>query len=282
MSDVARNIFTACLWEATARKAGNVDRYRDFANLTYLDFAMSAGAIAPVLADFRDRSLGSGVLEAIQATRSVVGSNTNLGIVLLLAPLARCAAGSLRADIAVVLSSTTLADSKSVYEAIRLAVPGGLGRADAQDVADEPTLPLRDVMALAADRDAIARQYACDFADLFEEGVPALLEGYARFGVVEAAILHLQLHLLARFPDTLIARKRGPALAQEASRMARAIDLGTERGRSEYAEFDRWLRADGHARNPGATADLVTACLFIALQEHRMAVKSPFSWNLYV
>ena len=47
--------------------------------------------------------------------------------------------------------------------------------------------------------------------------------------------------------------------------------VGTPAGRAAYDGFDRWLRADGHARNPGTTADLVTACLFVALRERRMS-----------
>jgi triphosphoribosyl-dephospho-CoA synthase len=134
-------------------------------------------------------------------------------------------------------------------------------------------------MALAADRDLVARQYANDFADLFELGVPALLDGLERFGRVEPAVQHCQLAWLAAHPDSLIARKRGPDVAAEASRRARAVldlgGVGTAAARAAYADFDQWLRADGHARNPGTTADLVTACLFAALRERRMTEDTP-------
>src|SRR5438128_9084707 len=85
---IALNIQLACIWEATARKPGNVHRFRDFADTTYLDFVHSAIAIAPVLGSATERCLGATVLEAIRATRSLTRTNTNLGIVLLLAPLA--------------------------------------------------------------------------------------------------------------------------------------------------------------------------------------------------
>jgi triphosphoribosyl-dephospho-CoA synthase len=65
---------------------------------------------------------------------------------------------------------------------------------------------------------------------------------------------------LANRPDSLIARKRGEAVAVEASRRAAEVLAG-----GEIAGFDAWLRGDGHARNPGATADLVAAALFVAL-----------------
>src|SRR5207302_1526524 len=132
---------------------------------------------APDLGRAPDRPLGETILAAIRATRVVVSTNTNLGIVLLLAPLANVPEGTnLRVGIREVLANTTVNDAVHVYEAIRLAAPGGLGRAKDQDVVHAPTLPLRDVMALAADRDLVARQYANDFADVFDLGVPALLD----------------------------------------------------------------------------------------------------------
>jgi RimK family alpha-L-glutamate ligase len=270
----------ACLWEATARKAGNVHRTADFADVTYADFVTSAVLAAPELGRAADRPLGETVLAAVRATRAVVRTNTNLGIVLLLAPLAKVPAGvELRAGVADVLARTTVADSAAVFEAIRLANPGGLGKTKDQDVNDAPTRPLREVMALAADRDLVARQYATGFADVFDLGVPALVDGLARFGRVEPAVQHCQLAWLAAHPDSLIARKRGPDVAAEASRRARAVvaagGVGTAAGRAAYDDFDGWLRADGHARNPGTTADLVTACLFAALRDGSLRADTP-------
>ena len=262
----------ACIWEATARKAGNVHRFADFADVTYLDFILSAAAIAPVLATARTRPVGDTVLDCVRATRCVVRTNTNLGIVLLLAPLAAVPEGEpLRPGVARVLASLTVEDSRQVYEAIRLAVPGGLGAASEQDVRDQPTLPLREVMALAADRDLVARQYALDFAEVFDDGVPHLRRELDELGSLEAAIVRTHLYLMGRHPDTLIARKRGSAEALEAARRADlALAAGWPQraeGRDAFAALDAWLRAAGHQRNPGATADLVTACLFAALRE---------------
>jgi triphosphoribosyl-dephospho-CoA synthase len=277
MNDVARDVETACVWEATARKAGNVHPGADFDNLAYSDFVRSAAAIVPALAE-ADAPLGISILDAIRATRQVVRTNTNLGIVLLLAPLCRCRPGDWRAQLSAILTATTVADAESVYEAIRLAVPGGLGQVENQDISDKPTLTLRAVMALAADRDLIARQYANGYREVLDDGVPALLEGWARFGQVEAAILHLQVHLLSRHPDSLIVRKCGAEVAAEVVRRAQAIDLSTAAGRQGFVGFDRWLRENGHTRNPGTTADLVTACLFVALRENKMKLSMPFPW----
>ena len=262
----------ACLMEVTARKPGNVHRFQDFDDLTYMDFVLSAMACAPFLTETEQMGVGKAVLAAIQATRRVVRTNSNLGMVLLLAPLAAVPRVRLLVPaIAEVLNGLDIADSQFVFEAIRLAKPAGLGEAAEQDVRSEPTLPLKAIMALAQDRDLIAKQYACDYRDVFEIGVPALKRGMNDLGSLESAIIFCHLHLLAALPDTLIQRKRGLAVAQQASRMARQIlAQGWPRSlkaQQAFADFDTWLRADGHARNPGSTADLVAACLFVALRD---------------
>jgi len=150
-----------------------------------------------------------------------------------------------------------------------LANPGGLGDVPQQNVRSEPTLPLKEVMALAADRDLVARQYANDFQDVFEIGVPALTS----IAPLEDAIIHCHLRLLAANPDSHIARRCGEAETVEASR--RAADVLA--GRLNADEFDAWLREDGHRRNPGTTADLVTASLFAALREG--IIKWPITFN---
>jgi triphosphoribosyl-dephospho-CoA synthase len=124
-------------------------------------------------------------------------------------------------------------------------------------------------MKLAADRDLVARQYASDFSQVWETGLPCLVEDWRRHADLERAIVRCQLGLMAAYPDTLILRKAGPEAAQaSAVRAAQALAAGwpdTVAGRHGFHELDGWLRAEGHRRNPGATADLVTACLFVAL-----------------
>jgi triphosphoribosyl-dephospho-CoA synthase len=274
----------ACVWEATARKPGNVHRFCDFDDTSYLDFLLSAAAVAPVLDGAAGRRVGETVLAAVQATRAVVPSNTNLGIVLLLAPLAAVPPEEdLRAGVERILGGLDVADARQVYQAIRLALPGGLGEVPEQDVRDEPTQGLREVMALAAERDLIARQYADGFRAVFEEGDPALQAGLQHADDLEAAIIVCHLHLLATFPDSLIRRKRGAAEAEEAARRARRIlDTGWPRDAAvapALAELDAWLRAEGHQRNPGTTADLVTACLFVALRTATIQLPLQIPWT---
>jgi triphosphoribosyl-dephospho-CoA synthase len=232
--------------------------------------------------------VGAAVREAVEATRRVVATNTNLGMVLLLAPLAAVPADRTLPDgVADVLAATSIDDARAVYRAIRLASPGGLGTVADQDVGGEPTLDLREVMRLAADRDLVARQYADDYREVFHEAVPALRASLAAGRPLETAIVAAYLAVLANHPDTLIARKRGPDVAHAASR--RAADVlaagwpDRDEGRALCDEFDDWLRGDGHARNPGATADLITAALFAALRDGTIPLPrpaGPHGWSL--
>jgi triphosphoribosyl-dephospho-CoA synthase len=283
MADIGLWAQVACVWEVTARKPGNVTRFHDFEDTTYLDFVLSAAAIAPVMAAACQRRVGQTVLEAVRATRQVVRNNTNLGIILLLTPLAAVPQGDdLRAGVGRLLANLDVEDSRRVYEAIRLAAPAGLGKVEDQDVSQEPTTPLREVMMLAADRDLIARQYADSFAEVFDDGVPALVAGLEQTGSLEGAIIAAQLVLMARHPDTLIARKCGRIVAEEAAQRARQVlDAGwpqQREGRNSLDTLDSWLRAEGHSRNPGTTADLVTACLFAALRQGQITLPCAHPW----
>ena len=268
----------ACILEATARKPGNVHRFADFADVTYVDFLLSAAAIAGPLDGAQAAGVGATILGAVEATRRVVATNTNLGMILLLAPPAAVPEGvDLRAGVAAVLAATTVDDARLAYRAIRLARPGGLGVTPEQDVAAEPTIPLVETMRLAADRDLVARQYATDYADVFDVALPPLRAAIAAGRPPEAAIIAAHLTLMARRPDTRIARKLGPAVAAESA--SRAADVlaagGPTAARDRLTSLDAWLRADGHARNPGATADLIAAALFVAIRDGTMTFPWP-------
>jgi triphosphoribosyl-dephospho-CoA synthase len=272
-SDVAVAGQLACLLEASAPKPGNVSPGRNFDDVTYEDFLASAAAIGGPLADAGVRPLGETILRSVEATARWTRSNTNLGIILVLAPLARAAcqqsAGDLRARVQDVLASTTVEDARKVYQAIRRANPGGMGRVDVQDVSDEPTVTLLDAMRLAADRDGIAREYATAFAVTFDLSVPAL-ERARRDGLGwNDAIVETFLILLADAPDTHIVRRRGSILAAEVSDRARvALSAGGVRsttGRTSIAAMDAALRDARHVANPGTTADLIAAAIFAVL-----------------
>jgi triphosphoribosyl-dephospho-CoA synthase len=268
----------ACLMEVTARKPGNVHRCADFDDVTFAEFIVSAVAIRPAMERAAESGVGQTVLEAVRATQQLVGKNTNLGMVLLLAPLAAAPLDEpIERGVARVLERLTVHDACAVYEAIRLAQPGGLGRVVEQDVADEPTEDLLRIMRRAADRDLVARQYANGFNHVFHTG----FETFADPGLCgldwEQAVILCHLRLMAETPDTLISRKRGETEAVESARRAAAVLEArwpvTDESRRLFAELDAWLRAEGHGRNPGATADLVAASLFVALRHGTMLVR---------
>ena len=292
-TDVAVAAQLACLLEASVAKPGNVSPDRSFADLRYEDLLAGAAAIGAPLAAAGSRPLGLTIRAAIEETARWTRSNINLGIVLLLAPLARAAIQldpvspgrsakalaersvlsgfnlSLRDEARRVLAATTVDDARDVYAAIRLAAPGGLGTVDDQDIADEPTQTLLDVMRLAAGRDGIAHEYATAYELTFMTGVPAFERALGDGLSWPAAIVEMFLTLLATTADTHIARRGGAAMAEEVSRQARAaIAAGGVRsadGRDAIERMDRGLRDPRHLGNPGTTADLTAAVIFIAL-----------------
>lgn len=262
----------ACVLEATAPKAGNVHPLASFADLEYADFLAAAAAIAPALELAPGRGIGATVLDAVERTRAAAATNVNLGIVLLLAPLAKVhAASDLRAALRAETEAATVGDADAVYRAIRAARPGGLGKVEAEDVGGAPARPLLEVMRLAATRDLIARQYATGYEDVFEIGLPELRACLAAgLGILDA-IVRCHLRLVAALGDSLIRRKVGAAIEDEARERAAAVlaadwPRGAE-ARRRFEDFDRWLRADGHRRNPGATADLVCGVVYVGLRD---------------
>ncbi|MEK6261161.1 MAG: triphosphoribosyl-dephospho-CoA synthase [Planctomycetota bacterium] len=288
---LAEQIELACLLEATARKAGNVHPAAAFDDLDYADFVDAAQAVAEPLSQTREIGLGRAILSAMQTTRAArVRTNANLGIVLLLAPLAAVPDGiSLNEGLRDVLSHTTVEDAECVYEAIRLSRPNGLGRTESQDVNTTPTVTLRDAMALAAGRDRIAEQYATDFAFVLNTALPWLCHDWPWLGLCplaifgrtgmrnevpiapwESAIIKLQLRLMADAPDSLIVRKCGEKIGEQVRRRAaEMMDLDWPQRLQSWSRFDEldlWLRADGHRRNPGTTADLIAATLFAVMR----------------
>ena len=291
-ADISVAAQLACLLEVSAPKPGNVSPGRHFVDVRYEDFLASSVVIGGPLARAGTQSVGVTVRLAIEATARWARSNTNLGIVLLLAPLARAALReqekgvgslfspdskktpdpffpSLRESLRGVLDETTIDDARDVYAAIRQAAPGGLGRAVVQDVADEPTLTLLQVMRLAVERDLIAREYATAFEVTFETGAPVLYQGRRDGLSWDDAIVETFLTLLSKNLDTHVIRRSGAAVATDVSERARgALDAGGVRsaaGRRAIEEMDAALRDARNSGNPGTTADLTAAAIFVVL-----------------
>jgi triphosphoribosyl-dephospho-CoA synthase len=262
----------ASLLEATAPKPGNVHRGADFEDLTYTDLVTAGIAIAPVIDLASRQSLGTTILQSVRATRALINTNANLGIILLVAPLAKVPRETNLADgIDAVLSQLSPADTADVYQAIREANPGGLGKVKDADVAGQPPDDLIAAMQLAADRDLVARQYTNGFHEVLNVVVPRLTEALGRGWSLNDSIVRVFLQMMSDYPDGLIARKLGRdeavRAADHAAQVLSAGQPGDEAYEQSLAEFDFWLRADGHRRNPGTTADLIAAGLFAALRE---------------
>jgi triphosphoribosyl-dephospho-CoA synthase len=242
-------------------------------------------AIGPALRKAGPASVGETIVRAAADTRRLVATNTNLGMILLLAPLAKAAArveggGSLRAALSRVLAELTVQDARLAYDAIRAASPAGMGEVDQHDVVeDDVTVTLREAMAAARERDSIAREYVSDFAITFTLGADALRRSWQDGAAFSDAILAAFLTILAEVPDTLIARKNGMAAAEGVSRRAaRVLAAGgplSKQGRAYLAELGQELGDAAHALNPGTTADLVAAAIFVFLTEDGMLADVP-------
>jgi len=272
--DIATLAQLSCLLEVSAPKPGNVSPGMRFRDMSYEDFLVSALAIGPAIGEAGKVPLGITIERALAATREVTRANTNLGLVLLLTPLAAASiltAGTLRERVQRVLRATTIDDARLVYNAIRSANPGGMGKVSAEDLGEQPKVTLVKAMDLARERDSVAREYATDFEITFDCGVPALRAArQAGLGWLDA-VTEAGLKLLSEVPDTLIARKAGKEVALQISAGARGVleagGIRSQPGRKALAEFDASLRDPQNSRNPGTTADLIAAATFVTLLE---------------
>ncbi len=273
--NVREAIQQACLTELEALKPGNVHVHAEGHGMTVGHFRASA-AIAAEHLSRRDTSLGEKILGAVECSVVEVGCNTNLGIVLLCAPLAEAALaaegeGTLRERLARVLRNLNIEDASYVYEAIRMASPGGLGDSDEHDVADEPTVDLRQAMAAAEARDRIAFQYTHDFEDVFHIGVARWREALGGGEREEEAAALVYMRFLGRFPDSHMERKYSATVAEEVR--GRAVELEArlatlasgEEKKAAMLAFDSELK--DRNLNPGTSADLTVASLLAAKLE---------------
>lgn len=275
--ETAAAFLAACRAELTALKPGNVHVHAGGHGMEAHQFEASAEAAAPSIAA-PDLKLGERVLRGVEATFDAAGCNTNLGILLLSAPLAVAAQtelpGSLRDRVRHVLAHLDASDASNVFEAIRRASPGGLGSAPDQDVAAPPSMGLREAMALAADRDRIACAYITNLEEIFAFGLPTLERFSARTEKRAFAITALHMAFLAERPDSHITRKFGAEAAKSVCQQARALQdlwdpVAGPQSFQGLLAFDRDLKQRGF--NPGTTADLVVATLFAEAIGNRMS-----------
>jgi len=261
----------ACRAELQALKPGNVHVFADGHDMTVADFEASAVTSAAAIADPR-LSVGARVWRAVRLSRAAAGCNTNLGILLLSAPLAAAAfdhAGTdLRQRLRRVLDDLGRDDADFVFRAISLANPGGLGEASEHDVRRPARVGLRAAMAAARRRDRIARQYVTGYDDVFRLGLKRLARAEALWGEGGWAVSAVYLGFLGRFPDSHVRRKFGLAAARALRASAADLDRRLMAARSPAALRRDLLRFDAELKsaglNPGTSADLTVATLFAA------------------
>jgi triphosphoribosyl-dephospho-CoA synthase len=261
---------SSCLAELETLKPGNVHIFADGHGMVVDDFVRSAEAVSTVIAKPAS-SVGQRILDAVDATWAEVGCNTNLGIILLCAPLIHAALHgekpTLRENVAEVLHELTVADAELTYRAILQASPAGLGESARHDVHEAPRVTLLSAMQEAAPRDLVARQYAEGFAEVFDLGVVRYREAVKRWGWSAWAATAVYLGFLASFPDSHIVRKHGEELARQVRREAAAHEhalLLLENPKNYQRQLFSWdakLKVRGF--NPGTSADLTVATLLV-------------------
>ncbi len=302
IEDIARAAQLASALEVSGYpKPGNVHRTADLKEMTFEHFISSSIAIGSVMLDvakkgFRagkgeiktvDIGVGGVIKSAIENTMKwQKDGNTNLGIVLLLTPLA-AAAGitlakegkiemkKLRANLSSVLKSTTPEDALNVYDAILIANPEGLGGMGELDVKNEASkkkikeerVSLYEIMNISSEWDNISREWVTDMQITFEFGYPLVKKLYERTKNMNTTTVQSFLELLSKYPDTFVQRIHGKKIAEEVSKRARTIikkgGMLTSAGRALITKFDEELRKK--RINPGTTADLTASSLMLAI-----------------
>ena len=273
MRSPAANAELALLLEvAGTPKPGNVDRERDFPDLRFEHFLAGAVGARPGLELAADGASVGGAFEtAVAGMAEQGGGNTQFGALLLLVPLVRAAgAGDLSPEAATgVVEDTTVSDAADFYRAFEHVdvfvddPPADMDDLDVRRGEDavpalrERGLTQYDVMAASAPADGVAAEWVSGFERSFDAADGILADD----GPVGDRAARAFLALLAAEPDTLIAKQHGAAVAGRVR--DRAADLRGGNGEA-LSEWGDELVSKGW--NPGTTADVTAAALFVALE----------------
>ena len=280
-AEIEECVLWACKQEVTAPKPGNVNCFSDNHEMIVADFIKSAHAIAPIMAQ-QNCTVGELILQSICATRTVVNCNTNLGIVLLFAPL--CVAmhhcrtfDQFQNSLKQILENLTIDDAEKCYQAIRIAQAGGMGNIEQHDINDVPHITLKQAMELAENRDTIARQYTHNYDAIWCIGLPNLTNAINCEETVEWATAFAYLIMLSKIPDTLICRKKGRTVSEEVSTNAHSLIKKIKENnklsdsKNEVIKWDNYLKKK--KLNPGTTADLTAATLLVYIFQKKLSQK---------
>ena len=269
----------ACMAELEALKPGNVHIFADGHGMTVQDFMTSAEAASVVIAQ-PNLSLGERILQSVQATQNAVKINTNLGIILLCAPLVQAALQlttlTFMQSLKSVLANSTIEDAENTFAAIRLANPAGLGESAQFDVHQTATCTLLEAMQSAANRDLatdmlsrdmIAQQYTNNYAEILESLV-VYQQALARWQRPAWAATAVHLHFMAHFLDSHIVRKYGETIAKlvQSEALEHEAEFLKAYNPKNYLapllKFDAALKK--RSLNPGTSADLTVTTLLMA------------------
>ncbi len=264
-------VYECFICDVNALKPGNVGRHGGGHGMDYEDFVRSAKVVTPILCD-RQLGIGRKILSSIEATRATAHCNTNLGMILLVAPIIRVfqehgLQGHFRRTLASTLKSLGRQEAQDIFAAIRLANPGGLGKVDRYDVNSLPDIDIYSAMEAAQDRDLVALQYANGYREVADLGLKCLRNQFDRWNNVEWAVVACYLMYMASFPDSHIRRKHGMDAAEQVKKRTKPVMEqfmsydNPEDAREGLMILDRELKAS--ELNPGACADLTVASLLL-------------------
>ena len=271
VSDFQDAVMSSFITEVTSLKPGNVSRFSEGHGMTVDDFIKSAELTSPILCD-PTLSVGERVLEGVRVTMSGVGCNTNLGMLMLFAPMVKAAElgmASFQSNLEMVLRELDVKDTSCIFKAIHHANPGGLGESEKYDVNKklDAGTTIQKAMAEAKNRDLIAKQYVTGFIDIFSLGLICIEDFAVRWNSVEWAAVACYIGFMAEFPDSHIRRKFGLEVAEQIKIKAVSIaeafqkNDSPEDGAEMLKKFDRELKNKGV--NPGTSADLTAASLLV-------------------
>jgi triphosphoribosyl-dephospho-CoA synthase len=259
----------ACMAELQALKPGNVHAFSDGHGMTINDFILSADVTAEPITR-PDISVGERVFYSVEATKKAVGQNTNLGMLLLCAPLIHAALNqqaeqSLWSQLNVTLNQLTVDDAVLVAQSIVMANPAGLGKSDQHDVNETPKINLLEMMRSAQDKDRISWQYANAFQDIVSFGVNLYADALLKWENSAWATTGLYLGFLTKNADTHVQRKHGVEVANILMQEAKEIESNywamhnPKLMQKQLLAWDASLKA--RRINPGTSADLTVATL---------------------
>ena len=264
-----KTVLASFTGEIDALKPGNVSRYADGHGMQYQDFVQSAEITAPILCN-SEYSVAQRILQSVIATQAAVGCNTNLGMLLLFAPLIRAYEGIEHVDLLQQQLKSTLVAlqhkaAQDIFAAIRPAKPAGLGQVAQYDVHFITEVDVLTAMQAAADHDLIASEYVTGFSIISTIGLDCLREFSLRWNSVEWATVACYLTIMASFPDSHIWRKHGKETADQTRMRTVPIMMQFKKNKRPASAVSMLLDYDKELKdsniNPGTCADLTAACL---------------------